>query len=223
MYFTQKAIEAIKNNNTECLKFTIKNGADINQLTVTSIRENNIEVLKFLIENGADVNVVDEEHKISPLDYTFYESESTDFTKILFEAGATMEKESIVSILGDISLDKDNEFYPYFVKLFEKLVPEEALIIAAKYKRCDLIDVIIQKYFDKSCKSCKSCKGFYNFNYNYVDENGMSLLAHAITARDSNLVVNLVDNGADVNFGNDQGLSLFYYFLESGDKFKLFR
>jgi ankyrin repeat protein len=86
-----------QNNNIECLKILIENGADINKCknggylpSHITCKKNNIECLKILIENGSNLNKCSNDDT-SPL-FIACQYNNFECLKILIENGADVNK-----------------------------------------------------------------------------------------------------------------------------------
>ena len=197
---------AALNGYYDVAKLLIENGANVNIKGNTGWTPlhwaaywNHINITKLLIEYGADVNIKNESG-CTPLHEAAFK-ERYDIVKLLIENGADPDirnnegktfldlcgpekRKNIEDFLKDYSTSKETKSYEV-VSIFDN-----ALLDFAYYN--NLIEV-------------KKCVYSGKFDINVQDDKGYTPLMYAIINNNLNMVMFLIEHGADINLCKNDG------------------
>jgi len=221
----KKYQENVETNQKNIIELLIKNGADINiKVKNLSILDyacmfSDIEIIEILIKNGADVNSKD--NNMSLLAYILL-----------------MSKESLILVTYDKEIDFDKAFLNFDknrLKIAQLLIDNGAKIDKSLWTLSFMNKVIFDKKFNliESIEEKEAEKSLVNsFNFGdirivkFLLDNGMDINMPIDDKGTIPLIVSccfkelydydmcsfLIKNGANVNFKDNQGMSILNHF-----------
>lgn len=209
----KQLVRAVKNEDTEKLKFLIDQGMDVDETVygkyytplIVAIKDGKVDTVKFLLNNGADL-------KKSPKALVFaVKTGKKDLVKLLLEKGADPNV-----------LDKNGN--SVLILALEKGYAEIAKMFLSGSDNNLVLDLIYSgknkmPMSDDDIRFRERLASFEHYDTpNYMEE---SPLMHAISSKkisDSDLqgiVKSLLKNGADVNRTDNLGMSVLKFAKEA--------
>lgn len=192
----------------------ILNSKDVNgeYPLITAFYNNKFEIFKYLIEHGADINVEDGHSLLSS---AMDNIESMKYIKYIL-------KQNI-----DINRKDGNDNYPLIKAIKKNNI--DIVILLVKYAKqhhisLDIIDKdgntpLILSYRLNNDEIFRYLAKYIQFiDINKRDSNGNSLLYYAILKQDFDTIEYLVNNGANVNYKNNAGISPLNLAISKGYK-----
>ena len=191
---------AINNSRIEIVKFLIENGADIEAedtegktSLILSVENDDIEKVKYLVENGADLEADDGYETASQIAVI---NKNLEIATYLVEKGASL-------YLSDEVINGDLELVKYLVEDCDRnnLEIENKVLYQLIDYEMELFEYFVEKGADLDA----------------VDDEGKTLLTHAVIHSEIKTIKYLVEKGANLNTIDDECYTPLFRIIEDLD------
>jgi len=220
-------IRAIQKNSLPIVELLLRHGAKVNitdglweySSLVYAIEEESLPIAKLLIEHGANVN-----YGRGTLLRSAIKHQSLPMLKLLLENGAKVNEIAIIMYvirLGNLEVFKYlynystninfNDRYDSnsLIKSIDKSGKTDIFEYLVKHNMNDVSDKIVKNIIFNNQMDLLKILIDNNFNVNFRDDEGNTLLVYAIKNCNKSMVDYLIDMNASITNINNQGQSIY--------------